>query len=449
MTKSSLIYHLPFSFIPSKYLRIITPMKKFILLLCISSAHAENIDSILRKDIDFFEIRPIPEKQLIQNRPLVELGKRLFISPILSGNKNISCMTCHDPKLGTSDGKILSQNHNGKDVLARNSQNLFNTGLPSRIHLFWDGRVSFNPQDKTFQTPEESFNGLNPKRADITSKMSSALSMQAIFPIASMEEMRGSFGENEISNAKTNLEAWDLITQRVQSHPGMKQLLLKAYPNQQLFNIGHLGEALAAFIREEFHSDGSPFHRYLKGDITAMNAKEKEGLRVFIQRGKCIACHQGGELGLNTFYASVGVPQFSKRPFGIDLGRGNIQGENFKKYFFRTPSLLNLSSTGPYMHNGAYETIRDVINHYSNIEIFSDAFDLNSDRLNQIPVEIEINHDPKAKREIFNSIQAPFLKRGLNFTEDEKDALEAFLTNGIMDPKFKFPQEQPLRHLGR
>lgn len=410
-----------------------------ILLFCFlpTFAFAENIDDVLKKHIDFFGIKPIPKILTTNNRALYDLGKHLFIAPIIAGNRNISCMTCHDPKLGTSDAKRLSQTHDGQSILKRNSQSLFNVGLPSRNHMFWDGRVSYNPSNKTFSTPEQSFNGDNPSRKDITEKMSSALAMQVIFPMVSHEEMRGTLGENEIANAKNNIEAWDLIVARLQRHPKFSQQIKAAYPNETQINIGHIGEALATFIKEEFYSNGSPFHRYIEGDLTALSSRQKEGMRIFIERGKCIACHQGGELGLNNFYASVGVPQYGAKPFNLDIGRGAISGEEFKKHWFRTPSLLNLKVTAPYFHNGAYNTIRDVINHYSNIQVFLDSFDLNTDERSKLPVEVEVMNDAQSRSVIFQSIQAPFLRKGLNFTEDEKDALEDFLSNGLMDPKFE------------
>jgi len=424
-------------------------MKKFklfilsFLMFSANSLRAESVDEALRKYINFFGINTIPTHQKISNRAQIELGKHLFIAPIISGNRNINCLTCHDPMKGTSDALSLSQTHDGKGILKRNSQHLYNTGLKTRVHMFWDGRVSFNPTTKEFQTPEVSFNGPNPIRSDITEVMTSALSMQVIFPMVNDLEMKGRVGENEIANAKTNLEAFDLIVKRLIKHPKFKSQIIAAYPDVELskINIGHIGEALAEFIREEFHSEGAPVHQYVKGDLKALSERQKLGFLTFIEKGKCNACHMGGEFGNNTFYASVGVPQFGARPFSKDIGRGEIKGEEFKKYFFRVPSLINLKVTAPYFHNGAYTTIRDVINHYSNIEIFSSSFDLSSDRRSSFPVEVEVEviTHPVDQREIFQSIQAPFLKKGLNFTEIEKDALEDFLTNGLMDPKFDLP----------
>lgn len=411
-------------------------MKYLILFfISLSTAFASPVDQELRKQIIFFKIDSKAPRALDSNRKLVELGKRLFIDPNLSGNKNISCMTCHNPMNGTSDGRALSQTHNAQSVLKRNSPALFN--LANNSFMFWDGRVHYDNEKKIFVTPEENLNGDNPKYNYIAKVLDSALAAQTIFPIMSNEEMKGDKGENEIADAKNNEEGWNLIVKRLLQIPAYQNLFKDAFKIDDLnkVNIGHVGVALAHFISEQFDSTGSPFNRYLNGEVQALTEQEKEGMLTFIQKG-CIACHQGGSLGLNTFFASVGVPQYGKAPFVEDIGRGASKGEEFRKYFFRTPSLLNVGLTAPYMHNGAFKTLRDVLNHYSDIQVSLDSFDLSQEDQSKFPVEVEVNQSPVFKRQIFNSIQAPFLRNGLHLTEPEKDDLEAFLSHGLTDPKF-------------
>lgn len=420
-------------------------MKTYILFLISGvflftpELRADSIDALLRKHINFFGITPLPNLQKAPPQEIYDLGRHLFIAPIIAGNRNINCLTCHNPALGTSDGRRLSQTHNGQGILKRNSQSLFNLGLSGKHQMFWDGRVSYNPVTKSFQTPEPALNGKSPLRPDITNVMTSALAMQVIFPMVSHEEMRGSPGENEIANANTNLDAWDLIVKRVSNHRMFKQQLQKAFPNVTEYNIGHLGEALAQFIAYEFYSNNSPFNKYLEGNEAALTLRQKEGFRLFIEKGKCIGCHQGSELGLNNFYASVGVPQFGSKPFAMDLGRAEVPGHQNERLLFRTPGLLNLKVTGPYYHNGAYATIREVINHYSDINTAINNYTFKPEDLAAFPVPVEIATEQKSRDEIFASIQAPFLRQGINFTEGEKDALEDFLTNALMDPKFDAP----------
>jgi len=405
------------------------------------SGEASETDIRLQRYIQQFNMRAMDEKISPSHSPKYNLGKILFETKLISGNKNISCLTCHDPAKGTSDGLALSQTHDGRGVLKRNSLSLFNTGLKNSVHMFWDGRVSFDPATKTFSTPEPRFNGANPSASAITKVMTSALAMQTIFPILSHEEMRGAAGENEVANETDNLKAWDLIVERLRNNPELKNRFAEAFPEiaadvRGKMSIGHVGEALSHFIREEFYSDGSPFNRYLKGELNAMTDSQKEGMRIFVERGRCVACHDGGQLGDHTFYQSVGAPQFGAKPAALDKGRADVTGLQSDTMLFRVPTLLNLKLTAPYMHNGAYETIRDVINHYSEPRSFLEAFDINIDRSMTFPVEIEVKNSARDLKQIFQTIQTPFLREGLHFSEEEKDYLEDFLSNALTDPKW-------------
>lgn len=427
------------------------PILSTIIMMATSTLSlADVIDNGLRNRLEFFGVTKY-ELLPVDNSPeavaKVELGRRLFIDPNLSGNKNISCMNCHHPMLGTSDGLPLSQTEDGKGVLRRNSPGLFNIGDKFNVNMFWDARVNYHPGNKIFTTPEPSLNGANPKSVEITSVMKSALAAQAIFPLVNVEEMKGRPGDNEIANAKDNLEAWDLIIKRIttKSDPGKYVTLFnRAYPetvSEKKINIGHAGEAMAAFMAVQFQSNTSPFHRYVAGDNSAMSAQEKRGLSVFINRGNCIACHQGSLLGNNTFLTSVGVPALGARPFVADRGRGEINKEFHRDYFFKTPSLINVALTAPYMHNGAFKTLREVINHYNNVEKSLNDFDI-TPRKSEFKVDVEVLNSQAQKDDIFYSIQANFLKRGLGLTPAELDDLEAFLTGALTDPKWK-PMPKP------
>ena len=402
-----------------------------------ASVHAEDIDSVLKQKLDFFRVYPMESMPVQENRAQIELGRRLFMEPALSGNRNISCMACHHPMKGMSDGLPLSRTEDRKGILKRNSPAVFNLGRPGHPFMFWDGRVHFEPSTKTFTTPEKNLS------KEITDVMTSALSAQALFPMVSMEEMKGKSGENEIADAKSNQEAWERIVQRLKNEKiegrgkSYSELFLQAYPETpvQKINIGHVAEAIGRFESEQFQSTGSPFNQYLKGNTEALTLSQKKGLLVFMDRG-CIACHQGSELGLNTFFASVGVPQWGAKPMQKDLGRGDINNETFRKLFFRTPSLLNVGLTAPYMHNGAFATLRDVINHYSNIKNSIETFSVSETTRTSLPVEVEVLNDQGSKSEIFRSVVAPFLRNGLNLSESEKNHLEAFLKEALTDPNW-------------
>lgn len=187
-----------------------------------------------------------------------------------------------------------------------------------------------------FRTPEASFNGDNPVSKEITSVMQSALSAQAIFPIVNSDEMKGQPGDNEIANAKNDLESWSLVVKRLTSDPsgGYTEFFNRAYPGVQKVNIGHVGEAMGAFMRETFQSNGSPFNRYAAGEASALTPQQKRGTQVFMS-SNCIGCHSGPTLGNNTFFTSVGVPFYGAKPFAQDRGRAEVINDKFRPTFLK------------------------------------------------------------------------------------------------------------------
>lgn len=338
---------------------------------------------------------------------------------------------------GTSDALPLSRTEDSLGILRRNSQTLFN--LSEHSNMFWDGRVHYDKNSNIFTTPEKNL----PKA--ITEVLTSALSAQAIFPIVSKEEMKGARGENEIADAKNNLEAWSRVVDRLikeestnPRHKTYAELFKQSYPQTKIedINIGHVGEAIGAFEKEQFQSYGAPYFRYLEGDVSALTEQEKRGFAVFVDRGKCIACHQGAELGNNTFFTSVATPQWGALPLKADHGRAEVINQTDRNYFFRTPSLVNVALSAPYMHNGAFVNLREVINHYSNIRNSLKNYTIPKSVELSMPVPVGVINDPLALNEIWNSIQAPFLRQGLNLSESEINDLEAFLTNALTDPKW-------------
>lgn len=408
-----------------------------VLFLSVKSS-ADELDHLLRNRIEFHNIRALKKIPANPNRPLVELGRLLFSDKNLSGNRRMSCQTCHNPATATTDGFPMSQTENGKGILARNSPALFNVGLPTRHNMFWDGRVHFDPKKRIFMTPEPALNGESPARSDITSVMTSALAAQAIFPLVSSTEMKGLEGENEIANAKTDTEAWDKIIERLKSE-NYSNLFLNAYPEltEDKINIGHVGEAIAAFQREEFQATDSPFQRYLRGNNRAMTTDQKRGLAVFLGRGKCIECHTGSELGKGDLFASVATPQWGAAPFVLDKGQGAVLQDPKRNFFYKTPSLINVKLTAPYMHNGAFQTLGQVIDHYDHVSANLVGFKISTERQQQIPVKVSVANQQLVLDEIWLSSQSglfPELKNKLRLLPREKKLLEIFLSEALTDP---------------
>lgn len=421
-------------------------MAQLLIIVLSSYAFASNLDSELAQRIEHFRItpyNPVVSENTDTWKARANLGRYLYMDPRLAGNQNINCMMCHHQMLGTSDNRPLSQTQDRQGILKRNSSTLFNVGDEKNHFMFWDGRVHLNPTTKVFTTPEPALNGPNPKASHITKVLTSAASAQVIFPMVNDLEMMGNKGENEIADAPNNLEAWERIVKRL-LNPESKdyqELLFtfkKAYPGleEKDINIGHVGEALYTFMKVQFMSNQSPFHKYIDGDINALSEQQKRGFEIFTGKGKCIACHQGNLLGNNSFFASVGVPSYGAEPFVMDKGRGEVAGAH-KNFMFRTPSLINVGLSAPYMHNGVFKTIRQVIDHYSDIETSLNNFDVTPQMKVDYPVVIEARNAPHEIEAIWNSIQARFLKTGLNFSESEKQDLEEFLKNGLTDPRWK------------
>jgi cytochrome c peroxidase len=271
----------------------------------------------------------------------VALGRLLFWDPILSGQKDVSCATCHHPAFGYSDGLDLSIGTNGVGLGAART---FVAGHPSRL-------VKRNSQSIL----NVAFNGLTvdahqtaaeaPMFWDLRVR---SLEAQALEPIKALEEMRGT--------AYSEDRAVAAVVSRLNAIDEYRRLFARAFGSSQPVNEGNLGRALAAFQRTLVASD-TPFDRYMRGETTAMTAEQVRGMQRFESTG-CINCHNGPMFSDFTSHV-LGVPDNRKLPesdAGID-----------KTYAFRTPSLRNLSVTAPYMHSGVFTTLPQVVDFYERI----------------------------------------------------------------------------------
>jgi cytochrome c peroxidase len=430
-------------------------MKLITLLILITSpvlATGTNIDEQLAKLIKDNNLQPL-EESFKERIEVVRLGHNLFRDRQLSGNKDITCMHCHHPGMGTSDmlplpigagGQGLGQSRQQREaqVIPRNSPALINLGYKDIKDMFWDGRVSFDPKTGILQTPEPAFNGQNPKAAHITKHLTSSLAAQVIFPITSKEEMRG-FAHNELATAETNLEVWDRVMKRLlhgEFKDFYREQFTKAFPNTKIedFNIGHVGNAMAAFISYNFNLINTPYDRYLKGDMDAMTHSEKKGLKVFLTRGKCINCHAGKHLS-NFQYKSTGTPQIGTvgSPKLDDRGRFDVTGEKRDQYKFRTPPLRNVVLTAPYMHSGVFSTLEEVIEHYDNVKKSMAEFKVTEDIQRFYDEKIVHDKDPKREKLRFNLMSIGELRKGLKLTDSEKADLLKFVKDALTDDRVK------------
>jgi cytochrome c peroxidase len=314
---------------------------------------------------------------------LVELGRSLFHDKILSGNRNISCATCHHPTLGTSDGVSLSLGEGAvglgpeRHVVAedlpeqripRNAQSLYNLGARSFTRLFRDGRLEEDSSRPSgLRTPLED---------EMVLGFDSALAAQTMFPVVSQDEMAGHVSENDVAKAaRQGLitgpgGAWDLLALRVAAIPAYAEGFAAAIHEVAAgrpIAFTDISNALAAFMEVEFRADDSPFDRHLRGEADLTSAA-LEGMELFYGEAGCSGCHAGPFQTDNDFHA-VAVPQFGPgkaarfEAHQRDTGRMRVTGRDEDAYRFRTPSLRNVAHTAPYGHDGAYGDLRAMVVH--------------------------------------------------------------------------------------
>lgn len=332
-------------------------------------------DSALRDGFELHGVEPISVDE--QPAALVELGEALFFDKELSGNRDIACASCHHPALASGDSLSLPIGTGGvglgpdrilafdRDLVPRNSPEIFNRGSEHWDTMFWDGRVM-----------KTSTGFVSPAGESLPDSLSSVLAVQALFPPTSRDEMRGAVGDigsdgrvNELALIADGdlIGIWDGIMDRVLDIPGYVEMFDAAFPAVAVEDLGfqHAAEAIAAYEAEAFDLGASPFDRYLAGDDEALTLSEKRGAEVFIGTG-CVMCHSGPLL-TDQGYHAIGVPQVGpgKAPDAPDdLGRFLVTAEDSDMFAFRTPPLRNVALTGPWMHDGAYLDLGTVIRHH-------------------------------------------------------------------------------------
>lgn len=310
----------------------------------------------------------------------VELGWLLFYDPVISGNKGVSCATCHHPDFGTSDGVSLALGDGGiglgpdrkidpdnppEERIPRNAPGLWNLGATEFTRFFHDGRLELDQSQP---------NGIRtPLGADMTEGFASPLAAQAMFPVLSADEMAGHYSENDISRSvRQGLlaqpgGAWDKIAARVASIPEYANAFASLDPDQPV-TFAAIANVIADFISFEWRADDSPFDRAMQGNSTLPPAAQT-GMALFYGEANCAACHAGWLQTDHDFHA-IAMPQLGPGKSARfeehyrDEGRFRVTGDLSDLYAFRTPSLRNVTRTAPYGHDGAYATLEGVIRHH-------------------------------------------------------------------------------------
>ncbi|MDQ2890656.1 MAG: hypothetical protein M3R65_08930 [Gemmatimonadota bacterium] len=316
------------------------------------------------------------------NRParvrpeLVRLGRLLAFDKVMSGNRDISCMSCHQPQFATGDGRSLPigtggvgigperVQRNGAVVIPRNSPSAFNLfALPS---LFWDGRVSLDATG--YHTPAGT---------QLTSEFTrvfefGSAAAQGMFPVTARTEMRGFGNSNELARMDDSdfQGIWAGIMDRLGDIREYRDMFERAYPGIEFkkMNFAYATNAIAGFFTQDLSFTDTPWDRFLGGDDRALTKDQLNGAKTFLTL-KCSVCHNGPSFSDGKFH-NVALAQFGpgegNGPGGNDdFGRMNVTGLTSDKYSFRTTPLRNVDLTGPYGHAGQFATLRGFIAHYS------------------------------------------------------------------------------------
>ena len=327
----------------------------------------------------------------------VSLGAQLFFDKALSGNRNISCATCHHSLTDTGDGLSLPIGEGGRGLgvtrdtglgqlpgfeavherVPRNAPPVFNLGAKEFTTLFHDGRVAVDAR--------EPCGFLSPAGADLPCSLDNVLAVQAMFPVTSATEMAGQAGENEIADAAAANDlplVWELLARRIKSISGYVSQFQAVYGiAENEITYAHAANAIAAFEAFNWRADDSPFDRYLRGDRDAMTPSALRGMRLFYLQNKvnCASCH-GGPFQTNHGFASIAAPQIGGgKGDGMDgredFGRERVTGDPADRYRFRVPSLRNVALTAPYGHAGAYDTLEAMVWHHLDAVTSFDNYD--------------------------------------------------------------------------
>lgn len=385
----------------------------------------------------------------LQDYEEVELGWLLFYDPILSGNRNISCATCHHPRFGTSDGVALSLGEGGiglgpnrkpdhdnmpEQRLPRNAPGLFNLGAQEFQVMFHDGRLEADPnQPGGMRTP---------LGQDMVAGFVSVLSAQAMFPVLSADEMAGHYSENEIAQAVRLGQlsgkggAWDLISARVADVPEYKARFSQVLGHDDIA-FTDIANVIAAFIAEEWRADESAYDLAQRGKA-ALAPDAQRGQELFYGTAGCGSCHSGPFQTDHAFH-SIGLPQFGPgkaarfENHNRDVGRGRVTGQTEDFYTFRTPSLRNVTLTAPYGHNGAISDLREMVEFHLNA-LPASSFD----KKQVILPAFEATNDWAALGDAQGAAQIATAKdtAPINLSDAQIDDLLAFL-NALTDTNWR------------
>ncbi|MGB5983299.1 MAG: cytochrome c peroxidase [Nonlabens sp.] len=316
------------------------------------------LDSLVDRST-FEDIGVLGEVPFPKNNPFTpakkQLGKALFFDARLSESGQIACASCHNPELGWTDNLTRSFGHK-RQTGKRNAMTIMNSGFAHE--LFWDGRAE-------------------------------SLEDQARFPIPDAVEMNSGL---------------DIAVSNIAAVEGYKPLFKKAY-GDSLVTLERIQYAIATYERT-IKSPKSKFDRFISGKKDLFTDQEVFGLHLFRTKAQCINCHNTPYFSDNKYH-NDGQALFGTKD--EDFGRYYVTGNPEDLGKFRTPTLREVSRTGPWMHHGHFPSLLDVVEFYN--------------LGNPAPIQKKYLG---VGRDSLIPTTSPILKK-LNLDRDEIDALLAFL----------------------
>lgn len=351
-----------------------------------------SLDEQVRQEISRWGVLPMLPVTA-PDPALVDLGRSLFFDKILSGNRDVSCASCHNPATGGGDGLSLAVGTGasvaggtrtlgaGRQFTPRNAPSVLSASLRP-FYLFWDGRVQSFPSGIP----------VTPLRTAMPLNIDDGLAAQAMIAVLNRVELRGDSGDHDVFGNVNELAVipdtqyaavWNALRKRVFAVSAYVQKFQAAYPGRVINDLDFdaAATAIAAFERSAFGLTNSPFDRYLRRDDAALSTDAKRGALLFFGRARCSQCHNGPLLGGQEF-ANAGVPQLgpgtgAAAPLDIGAGDSAVMPQFVRaaKFAFRVPPLRNVELTAPYMHDGVYTTLEAVVRHYNNVDSALTSFD--------------------------------------------------------------------------
>lgn len=242
----------------------------------------------------------------------VFLGRMLFSDTRLSGNQTKSCASCHQPDHAFTDGRSRAENFDGSSIKQRNTPSLNNlAGAPA---FNWDGSAA-------------------------------SIEQQVLGPLLHKAELSGDMSD---------------IVARLTADKAVRKNFREAFPLTPEISSTTLRSALASYVRS-LRSEPTRFDDWIAGDRTALTSHEHQGFRIFTGKGGCVACHNTWRFTDHSFH-DIGLTVSDTDAIGEEV---NANAGKRGVRAFKTPTLRLVSQTAPYMHDGRFQTLDEVVEHYA------------------------------------------------------------------------------------